>query len=71
MDVSTELPPMFQYAPLIEERFGVHVVRPDSTRQMGRRYGKAIFHITEAGTKTYPIPFMQDEIELLIKEANG
>ncbi len=45
MSVSTELPPMFQYASLVEERFGVHVVRPASTRQMGRRYGKAIFHM--------------------------
>ena len=45
MTVSTELPPMFQYANLVEERFGVHVVHPRSTRQLARRYGKAIFHM--------------------------
>ena len=45
MSVSPELPPMFQYAGLVEERFGVHVVHPSSTRQLARRYGKAIFHM--------------------------
>ena len=45
MEVSAELPTMFQYAGLVEERFGVHVVRPASTRQLARRYGREIFHL--------------------------
>ena len=45
MTVSHELPPMFQFAHLVEERFGIHVVRPRSMRELGKRYGMEIFHM--------------------------
>lgn len=45
MTVSPELPPMFQYSSLIGERFGIRVVHPRNMRELGRRYGKAIFHM--------------------------
>ena len=45
MAVSRELPPMFQFAQLIEERFKIHVVRPRNTAEMGKRYGMAMFHM--------------------------
>ena len=44
MEVSPQLPSMFQYAPLIEQRFGVHEVTGLSMRAMCRRYGMEIFH---------------------------
>ena len=43
MTVSSTMPPMFQYAPLVEERFGIHVVRPRSMRSLARQYGKGVF----------------------------
>jgi GNAT superfamily N-acetyltransferase len=45
LEVSKELPPMFQFANLIEDRFKVHVVQPHSMKEMGNRYGREIFHM--------------------------
>lgn len=45
LDVSPELPSMFQFAHLIEERSNVHVVQPKSMKDMGKRYGMEIFHM--------------------------
>ena len=45
LEVSKELPSMFQFANLIEERFKVHVVQPHSMKEMGNRYGREIFHM--------------------------
>lgn len=43
--VGPELPPMFQYADLIEKRYGLTVARCKSTSEMGRKYGLSIFHM--------------------------
>ena len=43
--VSDQLPPMFQFAGMIEERFGLHVARARSTRELSEKYGLAIFHM--------------------------
>ena len=40
-----EMPPMFKFAHLVEERFDVHVVRPKSIKELSNRYGMAIFHM--------------------------
>jgi GNAT superfamily N-acetyltransferase len=45
LDVSPELPSMFQFAHLIEKRSNVHVVQPTSMKDMCRRYGMEIFHM--------------------------
>lgn len=45
LHVSHELPSMFQFSNLIEERFGIHVVHLRSTRALGRKYGMAVFHM--------------------------
>ena len=45
LEVSKELPSMFQFTKLIEDRFKVHVVQPHSMREMGKRYGMEIFHM--------------------------
>ena len=42
LEVSKELPPMFQFTNLIEERFKVHVVQPRSMKEMSNRYGMEI-----------------------------
>ncbi|MBR3428092.1 MAG: N-acetyltransferase [Bacteroidales bacterium] len=45
LEVSKELPSMFQFANLIEKRFKVHVVQPRSMKDMANRYGMEIFHM--------------------------
>ena len=45
LEISKEIPPMFQFANLIEERFKVHVVKPRSMKDMSDRYGMEIFHM--------------------------
>ena len=45
LEVSKELPSMFQFTNLIEERFKVHIVQPKSMKQMSRQYGMEIFHM--------------------------
>ena len=43
--VTDQLPPMFQFADMIEQRFGLHVARARSTRELSEKYGLAIFHM--------------------------
>ncbi|MCQ2182457.1 MAG: GNAT family N-acetyltransferase [Bacteroidales bacterium] len=43
--IKPELPPMFQYAEMIEKRFDIHVARAKSTREFCRKYGMDIFHM--------------------------
>ena len=45
LEVGKQLPQMFQFTNLIEERFKVHVVQPKSMKEMGKRYGMEIFHM--------------------------
>ena len=43
--VTDQLPPMFQFAGMIEQRFGLHIFQAKSTRELADRYGLAIFHM--------------------------
>ena len=43
--VTAEFPPMFQFADLIQKRYGLHMARCRSTQEMCRKYGLAIFHM--------------------------
>ena len=43
--VKEERPPMFQFAELIEKRYGLHVAKARSTRELNRKYGLPIFHM--------------------------
>ena len=36
---------MFQFAELIEKRYGLHVAKARSTRELNRKYGLPIFHM--------------------------
>ena len=40
-----EMPSTYKLAHLIEDRYGVHVVRPKSMKQMSKQYGMEIFHM--------------------------
>lgn len=40
-----QLPPMLNYADLVQERFGLHVAQCKSTRELGLRYGRPLFHM--------------------------
>lgn len=40
-----EMPPMYKFTHLVEERFGIHVVQGMSMREMNKRYGMEIFHM--------------------------
>ena len=45
LEVGKEMPPMFQFTNLVEDKFKVHVVKPRNMREMSKRYGMEIFHM--------------------------
>ena len=44
VDLPDQLPGMFQYANLVEQRYGIHIYRASSLRQMAKR-GREMFHV--------------------------
>ena len=44
VDLPETLPPMFQYADLVEKRYGLHLYQARTLRQMARR-GREMFHV--------------------------
>ena len=44
IDLPDTLPPMFQYADLVEKRYGLHIYKATNLRQMARR-GREMFHV--------------------------
>ena len=44
VELPDTLPPMFQYADLVEKRYGLHLYRASTLRQMARR-GREMFHV--------------------------
>ncbi len=45
VEIPPVLPDVLKYSTLVEERFGLHVVKFSSVRELGEKYGRAIFHI--------------------------
>lgn len=45
VEIGPQLPSSFQYVDLIEKRFGLHVAKARSTRELCRKYGMALFHM--------------------------
>jgi len=43
--ISPELPPMFQLADTIEKRYGIHIAKVKSMKDMSKRYGLGVFHM--------------------------
>ena len=69
LHISSELPSMFQYAHLVEERFHIHVVKPKSMKELSNRYGMRIFHMyNEAFAPLYEFtPLTDRQIEAYLK----
>ena len=45
VEIPSELPPMFQYAELVEKRYGIHVVKTKSVKELADKYGMDLFHM--------------------------
>lgn len=43
--ISSDLPPMFQLADTIEQRYDIHMAKCRTTAEMGKRYGLKVFHL--------------------------
>ena len=61
IDLPDTLPPMFQYADLVEKRYGLHIYRADTLKQMARR-GREMFHVlNEAFAPLYEYSKLTEE----------
>jgi len=45
VEIPSKLPEILNYSRLVEERFGLHVVKAASVRELEKKYGRAIFHV--------------------------
>ncbi|MCF0174985.1 MAG: GNAT family N-acetyltransferase [Bacteroidales bacterium] len=45
VEITEEEPPMYQYADMIEKRFGIHVAHPKNVQELSDKYGLSIFHM--------------------------
>ena len=45
LEISKEIPPMFQYADLVEQRFNIHILHPKNMKVLSKRYGMELFHM--------------------------
>lgn len=45
VEITEELPPMYKFADQVCSRFEVHLANCKNTRELGKRYGKKIFHL--------------------------
>lgn len=45
VEIPSELPAMFKYADLVEKRYGIHVVKAKSVRDLADRYGMDLFRM--------------------------
>ena len=45
MILDQEMPKMYRYADVLEKKYNVHVLRPHSMRELGKRYGMEVFHM--------------------------
>ncbi len=85
--LSPTLPPMFQYASLVEERFGLHLMGRKSRKELLRK-GEALFHVlndafaplyeftplSDAQIKDYVrqyIPLLNQDLFCMVEDAEG
>lgn len=69
IDFSGPLPAMFQYASLVEKRYGLRIYRADSLRKMARR-GREMFHVLNdafAGLYEYS-QLSEEQIDAYVKQ---
>ncbi len=69
IELSDKLPAMFQYAPLVQQRFGLKIVEPRNSREM-LRYGREMFHVlNDAFAPLYEYSKLSEEqIESYVKQ---
>ncbi|MBR1570588.1 MAG: N-acetyltransferase [Bacteroidales bacterium] len=69
IDLPDTLPPMFQYADLVEKRYGVHIIVPKNRKEMVR-YGREMFHVlNDAFAPLYEYSKLSDEqIDSYVKQ---
>lgn len=61
IEFSPTLPPMMQYASLVEKRYGLHIFTADTIRKMARR-GREMFHVlNEAFAQLYEYSKLSEE----------
>ena len=61
VDMPSELPPMLQYADLVEKRYGIRVLKPRTLGEMARR-GREMFHVlNDAFAPLYEYSRLSDE----------
>jgi len=61
IEFSPTLPPMMQYASLVEKRYGLHIYTADTIRKMARR-GREMFHVlNEAFAQLYEYSKLSEE----------
>jgi len=69
VEFSDQLPPMMKYADLVEKRYGVHLYRASTLKQMARR-GREMFHVLNdafAGLYEYS-KLSEDQIDGYVKQ---
>ena len=69
IEFSDTLPPMMQYADLVEKRYGVHLYRAKTLKQMARR-GREMFHVLNdafAGLYEYS-KLSEEQIDSYVKQ---
>jgi len=69
MVIPEEMPPMFKYASVIEDRFNIHILRANSLKEMAKR-GREMFHVLNeafAGLYEYT-KLSQDQIDGYVKQ---
>ena len=61
IDFSGELPPMMKYASLVEQRYGLKVVRPKNLSQLAKRGREMFYVLNEAFAGLYEYSKLSDE----------
>mgnify|MGYP003320940284 CR=1 FL=1 len=69
VDIPSEVPQILKYSTLVEERFGLHVAKVSSVRELEKKYGRAIFHlINESFASLYEYsPLSDTQIDRYLK----
>ncbi|MBQ0005934.1 MAG: GNAT family N-acetyltransferase, partial [Alistipes sp.] len=69
VDIPSEVPQILKYSTLVEERFGLHVAKASSMRELGKRYGRALFHlVNESFAPLYEFsPLSDTQIDRYLK----
>jgi len=69
IELSEKLPSMFQYAPLVEKRFGLKAIQPRNHKEM-MKYGREMFHVlNDAFAPLYEYSRLTDkQIEDYVKQ---